>query len=136
MAGPKKTASGGSKKKMKQDRRKSAAPVAQDRRRADRRQARRVPIELWIEEEEGDALYFQRAANLSAGGAYFVQTVPQPVGTVVRLKFTLPGEQSEIACTGEIVSAQADDMGMGVKFLDLDERDRARIQALVERAGK
>lgn len=120
--------------KVKLDRRRDKQPVPDDRRRGERRRDKRVPIELWIEEEDDDALYFQRSANLSAGGAYFVQTIPQPVGTRVRLRFTLPGEQEEITCLGEVVTALADELGMGVKFLDLPAAAKQRIEKLTARA--
>ncbi len=94
----------------------------------DRRKDRRVPVELWIEAEAGDELYFHRAANLSVGGAYFDKTIPEPVGKVVQLRFTLPGGWS-VACQGEIVNAQ--DFAMGVKFMGLSEADRLRIETLV-----
>ncbi|MHB8872793.1 MAG: PilZ domain-containing protein, partial [Myxococcaceae bacterium] len=57
----------------------------------DKRRQRRIPVELWIEAERDGELYFQRASNLSVGGAYFAQTIPLPVGTVVALRFQLPG---------------------------------------------
>ncbi|MBI5543579.1 MAG: PilZ domain-containing protein [Deltaproteobacteria bacterium] len=99
---------------------------------AERRRDRRVPVELWIEAEAGDELYFHRAANLSVGGAYFDKTIPEPTGKVVQLRFALPGGD-EIACKGEIVTAQ--DFAMGVKFLDLSEDDRLRIENLVQKLG-
>jgi hypothetical protein len=97
---------------------------------ADKRKQRRIPVELWIEAERAGELYFQRASNLSVGGAYFTQTIPMPVGSRVSLKFTLPADQHEIKCFGEIVTAK--DLGMGVSFLDLKETDRARIEKLID----
>jgi uncharacterized protein (TIGR02266 family) len=114
------------------DRRRLAGDVKDDRRRTERRTEPRVPVDLWVESEEGEATYFQRAGNLSAGGAFFTQTMPHPVGTRVRLRFSLPDAPGEIACAGEIVSAvSAAEPGMGVKFLDLDPKVQARIRALV-----
>ena len=101
----------------------------------ERRRDRRVPVDIWIEAEEGDDLYLQHAANLSVGGAFFAQTVPTKVGTEVKLKFELPGGGPEIHCTGAIVSAAEKGLGMGVRFLDLAESDRLRIEALIERVG-
>lgn len=97
----------------------------------DKRQKRRIPVEIWIEAEGDGELYFQRASNLSVGGAYFTQTFPLPVGTKVNLRFSLPGEEYQIACRAETVSAK--DFGMGVSFLDLSAPDRARIEALIDR---
>ena len=96
----------------------------------DKRRQRRIPVELWIEVQRGLELYFQRASNLSIGGAYFAQTIPLPVGTNVNLKFTLPGDARQIECHGEIVTAK--DLGMGVQFTDLNADDSARIEALID----
>lgn len=97
----------------------------------ERRRDKRLAVELWVEAEAGDELYFQRAANLSVGGAYFAQTVPQPVGTRVQLRFSLPGDPAEIHCVGEIVAATDNALGMGIRFVELAEADRARIAALI-----
>lgn len=99
--------------------------------RHDRRKDPRIPTDLWIEAEAGDELYFHRAANLSAGGAFFDKTIPAPLGHIVALRFTLPGTAHEVRCQGEIVSAG--EREMGVKFLDLCAEDRAAIAALIER---
>ena len=113
------------------DRRRFVGQVKEERRRTERRTESRLPVNLWVEAEEGEALYFQRAGNLSAGGAYFTQTVPHPIGTRVRLRFSLPDAPGEIECHGEIVSALASsDPGMGVKFLDLPEPIQERIRLL------
>ena len=40
--------------------------------------------------------------NLSAGGLRLEHTIPLPVGTVVNLTFTLPGDKTPIAISGEI----------------------------------
>ncbi len=102
----------------------------------ERRKAKRVAVELWIEAEAKDELYFHRTANLSVGGAFFAQTIPQPVGTIVNLRFALPGDASEIRCEGKVVSAPEGGLGMGVEFEDLAEDDRRRIERLIERADK
>lgn len=97
---------------------------------SDKRTQKRIPVEIWIEAERAGELYFQRASNLSVGGAYFTQTVPLPVGSEVALKFSLPGDSYEIKCQGEIVTAK--DLGMGVNFKKLAPADRARIQKLID----
>lgn len=94
-----------------------------------KRRQPRIPVELWIEVSSEGELYFQRASNLSIGGAYFTQTFPLPVGTKVDLKFELPGQSGEIACKGEIVTAQ--DLGMGVRFQGLGPGDLKRIEDLI-----
>jgi uncharacterized protein (TIGR02266 family) len=96
-----------------------------------KRREERIPVDLWIEvSREGD-LYYQRASNLSVGGAFFAQTIPLPVGTRVALKFTLPGDEHEISCEGDIVSAK--ELGMGVAFVNMADADRARLDRIIER---
>jgi uncharacterized protein (TIGR02266 family) len=99
---------------------------------ADKRKQERVPVDLWIEAERDGELYFQRASNISVGGAFFAQTIPLPLGTRVELKFEIPGDPVEIRCQGEIVTAK--DLGMGVSFVDLKAGDRARIELLIMKA--
>jgi uncharacterized protein (TIGR02266 family) len=99
---------------------------------ADKRKQERVPVELWIEAERDGELYFQRAINISVGGAFFAQTIPLPLGTRVDLKFEIPGDPVEVRCKGEIVTAK--DLGMGVSFIDLKSGDRARIEMLIMKA--
>ncbi len=100
----------------------------------DKRRETRVPVELWIEVEREGELYYQRAGNLSVGGAFFVQTIPLPVGTRVALKFELPGEKQEVVCEGDIVSAK--ELGMGVQFVGLAPADKARLEKVVAKLAK
>jgi hypothetical protein len=102
----------------------------------ERRGGPRIPIEMWVEETTGSERYFRRAGNLSRGGLRLDYTIPLPVGTVVNLTFTLPGDKSAVEISGEIVSAAApEDLRMGVKFLDPTPDARAKIDAFLARAG-
>jgi hypothetical protein len=93
----------------------------------------RLPVELWIEEDEGDSLLLQRAANLSPAGAVFSHTSARDPGAQVKIRFTLPGEYAPIQCVGEIVSADGDgdDWQVGVRFVDLPADVRRRIASLL-----
>jgi len=104
----------------------------------DRRESRRIPVEMWVEESTERELYFQRGANISLGGIFLQRTIPHTRGTVINLQFTLPGDAAPVKVRGEIVNVgdHADDLGMGVKFVDLQESDRKRIAEFVERAAK
>lgn len=97
----------------------------------DKRAQRRIPVEIWMEVEGEGELYFQRASNLSVGGAYFTQTFPLPIGTQAQLRFSLPGEEAQIECRAEIVSNK--ELGMGVRFVDLKPNDMERIEALIDK---
>jgi uncharacterized protein (TIGR02266 family) len=100
---------------------------------AERRQALRVPVQIWVEEASDRELYFQRSANLSAGGIYLENTIPHPLGTQVTLRFNLPGDQDRVEVRAEVVGAIAgeEELGMGLKFLDLDTRQADRIREYV-----
>jgi uncharacterized protein (TIGR02266 family) len=124
------------------DRRRGSVAVSterrdSDRRNTDRRGSTRVPLDLWVEEEKGDELYFRRTGNLSQGGVYFEQTIPHTLGTRVKLRFALPGESHVIEAMGEIVNTpgEKDGLGMGLKFVDLTDEDRTRLDTFIERAG-
>jgi uncharacterized protein (TIGR02266 family) len=102
----------------------------------ERRGGPRIPIEMWVEETTGSERYFRRAGNLSRGGLRLEHTIPLPIGTNVNLTFTLPGDKAPIEVTGEIVSAAPpEDLRMGVKFTNLSEDARGKIDAFLARAG-
>jgi type IV pilus assembly protein PilZ len=101
----------------------------------ERRASQRVPIEMWVEEVAEDTQVFRRAGNLSRGGLYLDKTIPIPMGTVVTLRFTLPGDDAQVEVRGEIVSIDPEaELGMGVRFLSPTSETQARIDAYLARA--
>jgi hypothetical protein len=91
---------------------------------------------MWVEETTGSERYFRRAGNLSGGGLRLDHTIPLPLGTVVNLTFTLPGDSAPVAVSGEIVStAGPDELRMGVKFINLGADAKARIDNYLARVG-
>lgn len=129
--------------RRRSDRRKSQAPVAVERRKAerrtgDRRRAARAPLDLWVEEERGNELYFRRTGNVSVGGVYFEQTIPHAVGTLVKLRFSLPGDPDVIEAEGEIVNTPnvKDGLGMGLRFVQMSPSDRRRLEAFIATHGE
>ncbi len=103
----------------------------------ERRSSGRLPIEMWVEESTDRELYFQRGANISAGGIFLQRTIPHAKGTLVHLRFTLPGGTSPIDVKGEIVNVSDDeaDLGMGVRFVSLGDDDQQRIVDFIRRAS-
>lgn len=101
----------------------------------DRRASARLPVEMWVEELMNGSQVFRRAGNVSRGGMYLDHTIPIPIGSRVRLRFTLPGDQQPILVTGEIVSISTEHaLGMGVKFIVVEPSAQSRIDAYVARA--
>jgi uncharacterized protein (TIGR02266 family) len=103
----------------------------------ERRHGSRVPVQIWVEEKTERELYFQRSANISAGGIYLENTIPHPVGTLVTLRFTLPGETEKFEVRAEVAAAIAgeEEFGMGLKFIELAPAAAERIQQYVTRTG-
>ena len=103
----------------------SQRPGGQDDGR-ERRESPRIPVEMWVEESTERELYFQRGANLSSGGIYLENTIPH----------TLPGDALPVKVKGEIVNAAAtDELGMGIKFIEMTPEVEQRIAEFVQRAG-
>jgi uncharacterized protein (TIGR02266 family) len=104
---------------------------------SERRQGPRVAVQIWVEEATERELYFQRSANLSAGGIYLENTIPHPLGTQVTLRFAIPGDKERFEVRAEVVGAIAgeEEFGMGLKFLDLDASHAERIRRYIAHAG-
>ena len=101
----------------------------------DRRTSVRLPVEMWTEELTDGSQVFRRAGNVSRGGMHLDHTIPIPVGTRVKLQFTLPNDNTPILVTSEIVSIATNNvLGMGVKFIDVDPVTQNRIDAYLLRA--
>ena len=103
----------------------------------ERRLVPRVPVQIWVEEASERDLYFQRSANLSEGGIYLENTIPHPVGTRVTLRFSLPGDKEKLQVLAEVVGAIAgeEEMGMGLKFVELAEEAAQRIRQFIAHAS-
>ena len=74
---------------------------------------------------------FLATRDLSRNGAFLERAIPYKVGTKAQLKILLPDGGDPIACTGEVASVpDAAEVGMGLKFLDISEKDQRRIEIL------
>ena len=93
--------------------------------RSERRAHTRLPVDLWIEESHGGAVYYQRATDLSLGGLFLAHTLPHPPGTRVKLRVDL-GDHEALHVDAEVVE-DARPSGMGMRFVAPDREVRARI---------
>lgn len=96
----------------------------------ERRRAARANVVITVEirDERGFSLYSTR--DISSGGVFFDRAIPHPVGELVELSFTLPGDPAPIRCRGEVVNVpDARGYGMGIRFVELREADGQRIGA-------
>jgi uncharacterized protein (TIGR02266 family) len=87
-----------------------------------------------MEEIFGQDVYFRRAGNLSLDGVFFEQTLPHRSGTRLNLKLSVPGHERIIETEGEVVTSGGpqEAPGMGIRFLRLNEQDRALLQSYLE----
>jgi uncharacterized protein (TIGR02266 family) len=102
----------------------------------ERRTSQRVPIEMWVEEITDGSQVFRRAGNLSRGGLFLDKTIAIPIGSEVKLRFTLPGDAAPIDVDAKIVSIEPEkELGMGVKFVSVDPGVQKRIDSYLQRLG-
>lgn len=113
---------------LSKDRMKSAKARARDNRKEPR-----IPIQLKVDiESPNDHYLFEYSSNLSQNGIFIQSMEPLPSGTLVNIQFFLP-ESCWIRTRGEVIWTNNDEeedeeeMGMGVKFIGLDEKDREMI---------
>lgn len=91
-----------------------------------------VPVEL--HGERGFLLYSTQ--DLSLGGAFFDKAIPLPVGAQVTITVRLPGD-APVVCQGEVVNVpDQKSFGMGVRFLDMQPSDEARLSSFLRSSSK
>lgn len=104
-------------------------------------ESRRVPLEIKVtlSFEKFSGFLTEFSANISMGGMFIKTASPQPEGTQFQLEFKLSDDFKLIQGSAEVVWVRGEDegpgrpVGMGVRFLDLDEASRALIAKIVER---
>jgi len=98
-----------------------------------KRSTRRVPIVAKIEAQAGGFPFIALAENISEGGLLVRTASPLDEGSVVHMRFTLPGAEREItvnATVRHVIPGES----MGTKFEDMDAKDIEAIQKYVETA--
>lgn len=85
---------------------------------------------IWVEERTNDALYLQRATNLSLGGIWLEGTLPHPPGTRVSLDIDLPGD-GPLRVDGEVVQRDDREVGMAVRFDELSTKHAGRLASFL-----
>lgn len=99
---------------------------------SERRRAQRVRVSVSVEIRDQHGFSLHSVSDLSPGGAFFDRSIPNAVGSKVKVTLHLPGE-SPIQCEGEVVNVpDRKNFGMGLKFFNLTEADQARLTAFTE----
>ncbi len=91
-----------------------------------------------FEDERGEPLIYVFSDNISESGIFLASAIPMQIGTRAFLSFTLP-TGAEVRTIGEVVRITAEKgksvrkdpqrTGMGIRFLDLSEDQRRRINS-------
>jgi len=86
----------------------------------DRRESRRVPIELLVRDAAVGGSFEPYQGNLGLGGVFFEAFHP-PVGSRLELRFLVPGGREEVRAVGEVlrVSLEGGRFGAHVRFVEI-----------------
>ncbi len=73
--------------------------------------------------------------DLSEEGAFIETAEGFPVGSILSLRFMLPGVRDLISCAVSVRNVRNDGAGLGVQFLDISQDDRRLVAAFVSDGG-
>ena len=96
----------------------------------EKRKFRRVPLTAVVRAEAAGLPYSVEGRNISVGGMLVKTEQTLEEGVQLRLEFQLPGDPAPIWATG-VVQHVMPDAFMGIRFTELKEADRRRIEAYV-----
>ncbi len=96
----------------------------------ERRASKRVALIAEIEYSSDSPSVSRRLTDLSTDGLFIDTMSPMPSGTLISVRFNLPGDPLPIVVLGEAVWSQ-EHLGMGVRFMNLRPKDRERIRAWI-----
>lgn len=103
-----------------------------------RNQGARIQVELDVDLATYGPYALSKLENVSIGGAFIKSQKLYPVGTEVKLRFKLPGDDKIIEAEGEVVwtyeqrgQSLANHSGVGVRFTQILQSDRDRIKTFI-----
>ncbi len=102
------------------------------------RRCGRCPAEVRVTFRDAHETFTQEyAVNISEDGLFVKTNYPRPIGDVIRLRFTLPIQDITLEINSVVrwinFKESLGPVGMGVKFIDLDEaQKRAILQFVVD----
>lgn len=122
-----------SDRRKKEEREQQETP-ARERRMGDRRDSHRLPIAVAV--RQGNGPFEMHQGDLGIGGMFFEKALQVLLGTVVQLRFTLPGLEKAVEAMGEVVEISGvgpvKPAGTRVRFLDLDTRSELLIAKFLD----
>jgi type IV pilus assembly protein PilZ len=107
----------------------------------ERRQYQRILVDLEVDYKCEDTFLFAYITDLSALGIFVRTNNPEPAGTHLNLRFTLPGDEKPLALEGEVIwinpfrPGNFDNInpGMGVRFCDMTPELKQHLVRLVRK---
>jgi hypothetical protein len=90
-----------------------------------------IQSEVWLGQDGIFTRNPETLRDLSEGGAFIETGQRFSVGSVLSLRFTLPGFSRPISCAFAVRSLRGVD-GLGIEFLDLSGEDQQHIREFVE----
>ncbi|MEW6327962.1 MAG: TIGR02266 family protein [Thermodesulfobacteriota bacterium] len=106
----------------------------------ERRRAPRKVVRLEIYYSTPMDIFTSLSQNLNEGGIFIETERPAPIGTVVEIKFYLPGDHKPIETHGVVVWSTTSPpekgtghpgTGMGIEFESLNNHDKERINRFI-----
>lgn len=105
----------------------------------EKRGAQRVPVRLEVNFQSIDSFLSEYAMNISQGGMFVSTRNPLETGTKLSLQISLPEAKVPIKIQGEVAWAIPYEKsssvipGMGIKFKELNDGDRAQLEEFIEK---
>jgi hypothetical protein len=98
----------------------------------ERRRDPRYDVEVRVEVWRDDRLVAELATrNLSTSGLFLFYPKGAPLGDFLSLKLSL-GESAPLTVMGEVVHS-IPDVGMGIRFFDMDDKSKDVLSAFLSR---
>jgi uncharacterized protein (TIGR02266 family) len=104
---------------------------------SEQRTAKRCPVALKVSYKSYDNFIDEYTKNVSRRGMFIKTRRPHQTHDVVDLFLHVPGLTEPVHIGGEILhvnmlSASDEDAGIGVKFIDIDEKSRQALIAFIQ----
>ena len=99
------------------------------------RQHGRAPIELKVDYKKLNSFFADYTKNISKGGTFIKTKKPLPIGTRFLFKLSVPNREAPFELLGEVVwsKAEAEEPGMGIRFIYNSDTQRADFEGVVEK---
>lgn len=102
--------------------------VAAEQPSSDRRESRRVPVELLVRDLALGGSFEPKRGNLALGGVFF-DDLHAPAGNRVEVRFAMPGGRRNIHALAEVIEAAptGDVFGVRLRFIEIPLEDELAI---------